>query len=83
MKAFDVCDHSTWQDLLTIEQFAAIQQTTVRAIRDRVARGRCEPPPVLRLDGLRYVKPYRWRRSLVTAYVEGRLSSFGRSHAHA
>lgn len=64
---FSPCDPATWPVLLTLDQMAAIKQTTAGAIRHALKPSRggvFVPAPCER-------RPLRWRKVDVLRYVEG------------
>lgn len=68
---FDPKDHTTWGPLLTVEQMAAIYQTSVAAMQKRASRGgvhAMKPAPSHR-------RPARWRKADVVADVFGEVVS--------
>ena len=68
MTAFDPLREETWPVLLTVQQVAAIVQTTVSTVNRRVAVGQFRPMPA------QDILPRRWRRTDLLRLVHGRAA---------
>lgn len=66
---FSPVDRSTWPELMTLEQIAAIWQRKPGGLAHSIYQRTFIPAPIH--HGSKLVRPMRWRRSDVTRYLDG------------